>query len=189
MSQQVIFLLAILIFCFSSLPPIKKFQFTNMEVFNKFQFLSTNKLCRSVLSNKKQDRKQKYNMLYINNGHFCHFFSQNLYLIRLSKTTYPIEFSDSSNWAKIFRENQFKRKWSESDYCFEFYNINELFNNFSYLRKNLKMLRFGPILLLTRYLCLVWAIKEVHRISHFQKPNYRKKMAKKVAKMAYWCIK
>ena len=32
---------------------------------------------------------------------FCHFFSQNFYIIRLLKTTHPIKFFDSSNWAQI----------------------------------------------------------------------------------------
>jgi hypothetical protein len=40
----------------------------------------------------------------------CHFFSQHLYLIRLSKMTYPSEFLDSSNHStNIYREINSKK--------------------------------------------------------------------------------
>ena len=35
---------------------------------------------------------------------FLPLFSQNFYIIQLLKTTHPIDFLDSSNWAEIFRE-------------------------------------------------------------------------------------
>ena len=35
---------------------------------------------------------------------FCHFFSQNFYIIRLLKTTHPIKFLGSSNWAQMLSE-------------------------------------------------------------------------------------
>jgi hypothetical protein len=42
---------------------------------------------------------------------------------------------------------------------------------------------FTIIVLFTRYLCSVWAIKKLNRTSRFQKPNYIKILAEKVAKI------
>jgi hypothetical protein len=42
--------------------------------------------------------KHRYNRIYNGApGHFCHFFSQNFYIIRLSKTTHPIKVLDRTN--------------------------------------------------------------------------------------------
>jgi hypothetical protein len=41
---------------------------------------------------------------------------------------------------------------------------------------------FTIIVLFTRYLCSVWAIKKLNRMSRFQRPNYIKILAEKVAK-------
>ena len=56
-------------------------------------------------------------------GLLCHYFSQHYYIIRLLKTTHPIAFLDSSNWAEQLREKLIK-KWSESDHFFQLFNRN-----------------------------------------------------------------
>ena len=116
---------------------------------------------------------------------FYHFFSQNFYIIRLLKTTDPIKFLDSSNWEKIFDE-KLMRKMVRTKPLFPIFKQKLIIQKFCNLWKNTKKWSnsdlFIIILLFTRYLCSVWAIEKLNRMSRFRKQNFIKLLAEKVVK-------
>ena len=77
---------------------VKFFEFSSTKSFEFFMYASQHEICKLMFVWLTKDIFDYLLLSYRLRVVFCHFFSHNFYIIRISKTTHPIEFLDNSNF-------------------------------------------------------------------------------------------